>query len=269
MSSHPKSRGPGIYNLLWKGLRSVGLGKLGLKIASRWPFDVRATVAGGREMYVDLRSSIGRGLFATGTFDIEAIRPGLDALSLGSTFIDIGANVGFYSVLALDRVGPSGHIHCFEIDPRPLRALRKTVARLGAHNIDVNEVAVSDRDGILTFHPMLEHGHNKIDPEGESGKLVRCVRLDTWVAERKLSRVDVIKVDVEGAEKLVLEGARQTILRFKPLLLLEADDRMAGAFGYSLNDLVTQVRAFGYETFWLEGVSSPTLLAKPTKGRHH
>jgi FkbM family methyltransferase len=213
-------------------------------------------------MYVDLRSVIGRGLFASGTFDMEAIRPGLQALSEGATFIDIGANVGFYSVIALDRVGPSGKVYSFEIDPRPLRCLRRTIAEFGYSNIHVTEAAVSDIDGGLSFEPKVEHGHNRINRSG-TGRKVASVKLDTWATAHNLTRVDVIKIDVEGAEKFVLEGARETIARFKPLLLCEAEAGSSAMFGYSPADLVVNLEAMGYSITSLEGVFTPTILATP------
>ena len=246
---------------LWKIARTAGLSDLGRRAASHWPFPVKVSVVGGRQMYVDLRSTIGQGLFATGTFDIEAIKPALDALEPGATFIDIGANVGFYSILALDKVGPSGKVYCFEIDPRPIGVLKKTIGTFGLANVHLTEAAVSDTDGILTFVPMSEHGHNRIDRGASAGRSVRSVRLDTWMKENGVTRVDVIKVDVEGAEKFVLDGASETIARFKPLLLLEAADDTAASFGYTPRDLIEQLQGLGYATTWLNGVNTPTLVA--------
>ncbi len=249
---------------IWQLARKCGLDALGLRAASAWPFPVRVTVNSGREMFVDLRSSIGRGLFATGQFDMEAINPALAALEPGATFIDVGANVGFYSLLALDRVGPTGNVYSFEIDPRPLRCLRKTVAAHGITNLHVVEAAVSDKNGVLSYSPKAEHGHNQIDLTGRiRGPTIRSVRLDDWLQENGVSRVDVIKVDVEGAEKFVLAGAKNTIAKFKPLLLCEADEKTTNTFGYKPAELKAQLDAFGYRTKWLERVHTPTILAIP------
>jgi FkbM family methyltransferase len=216
-------------------------------------------------MYVDLRSTIGRGLFVSGTFDIEAIRPAMEALREGGTFIDVGANVGFYSVLALDRISASGKVYSFEIDPRPLRCLRKTIADFGYSNIHVVESAVSDIDGTLSYEPNAEHGHNHIDRSATSGRKVPSVKLDTWAAQTALTGVDAIKIDIEGAEKFVIEGARETIRRFKPLLLCECDEKTAAVFGYTPRDLIEQLEGLEYTTSWLDGVFTPTILAKPRR----
>jgi FkbM family methyltransferase len=248
---------------LWSKVRGSKAHALGKRAAAHWPFPVRVTVAGGHQMYVDLRSTIGQGLFVSGEFDMAAIKPALDALSPGATFIDVGANVGSYSVLAHDRVGPAGRVYCFEIDPRPLRCLRKTIAEFGLRNINVIEAAVADEDGRVSFTPKVEHGHNRIELSGGNGRPVRALKLDTWTAEAGLQRVDVIKIDVEGAEKFVLEGGRETIGRFKPLLLCECEDISSAAFGYTPRDLVAQLSGLGYVARWLDGVFTPTLLAQP------
>jgi FkbM family methyltransferase len=248
----------------WEFARAVGLNKAARRLAKHWPFPVRVAAQGGRQMYVDLRSAIGRGLFASGTFDMEAIRPGLEALGEGGTFLDVGANVGFYSVIALDRVGDSGNVYSFEMDPRPLRCLRRTIAEFGYSNIHVTEAAVADIDGSLSFEPKAEHGHNRIERSGGSGRRVASVKLDTWVPAHNLARVDVLKVDVEGAEMLVLEGARETIAKFRPLMLCEAEAGTSATFGYSPADLVSHIEAMGYTTTWLKGVFTPTILATPS-----
>lgn len=214
-------------------------------------------------MYVDLRSGIGRGIFATGAFDMAAIEPALDALGPGATFIDVGANIGFYSVLAADRVGDAGHVYCFEIDQRPLKALRKTVSKFNMRNIEIIEAAVASNDGMVSFKPLREHGHNKIDTRAREGAMVRSMRLDTWVKQRALTRVDVIKIDVEGAEYLVLDGARETLEKFRPVIVCEAMDD-TDWFGRGPADVASLLLDLGYEIKHLEGVHTPTIFA-----RHH
>lgn len=86
--------------------------KLGLAVATHWPFAVSSRLLGGRRMYVDLRSAIGRGIFMKGEFDPKVFEPLHAALKPGGTFLDVGANVGFYSMLALEaRVSDVCHFH--------------------------------------------------------------------------------------------------------------------------------------------------------------
>lgn len=245
-----------------KPLQKLRLGRLGRAAAEFWPFSVRVKVVGGAEMYVDLRSSIGRGLFATGKFDMAAIEPALAALGRGGTFIDVGANIGFYSLLASQRVGSTGRVHAFEIDPRPLHCLRKTVARFDLPNIDIIEAAVSSIDGYVWYQPQREHGHNRIDVSFKAGRKVRSIKLDTWVADVGLQRVDALKIDVEGAEFLVLDGSRATIARFKPIILCEIGSD-GSVFGKTSVDIEQLLHSLDYSTEHLDHVHTPTILARP------
>lgn len=96
--------------------------KIGRKLAPIWPWPVPARVR-SKTLYIDLRSAVGRGIYVTGKFDDQVF----EALSLsikpGTVFIDVGANIGYYSLLAMDFVGTNGMVHAFEIDPRPLVCL--------------------------------------------------------------------------------------------------------------------------------------------------
>lgn len=213
-------------------------------------------------MYVDLRSSIGRGIFVTGEFDIKSFEPALAVLKPGDVVLDIGANVGFFTMMALDRIGPSGRSYCFEIDKRPLRALSRTISTFNLSNIEIVEAAVFNQDGMVAFAPSKDHGNSQIE-HAQAGKLaVKAVRLDTWVRERDLRRVDVIKIDIEGAERFALEGAAETLRRFMPVILCEAS-HLTERFDYRADDLAAMLQKMGYETRWLDGVWSPTLYAEP------
>ena len=242
--------------------KALGLDSLARGAASRWPFPVIARTRSGRRMYVDLRSSIGRGIFATGEFDTLAIEPVLRALSPGSVFFDVGANIGYYSVLALDRVGPGGRIVCFEMNDRPLQALRKTIALNGITNIEIEVTAVTDRDGDVNFVPTAEDGHGKINL-ARQGTRIPAISLDSYVDRHAVSRLDALKIDVEGAELLVLHGARRTLATLRPVIAVEAVDSNSKAFDYPVKDIAEFLGAVGYHVEWLEGVHTPTIWAVP------
>ena len=241
--------------------KALGLGSLARGAASRWPFPVIAKTRSGRRIYVDLRSSIGRGIYATGEFDPLAIEPVLRALTSGSVFFDVGANIGYYSLLALDRIGPGGRIVCFEMNDRPLRALRKTIALNGARNIEIEVAAVTDRDGVAHFVPTSEDGHGKINL-ARQGTRIPAISLDSYVDRHAVSRLDALKIDVEGAELLVLEGARRILATLRPVIAVEAVDSNSKAFDFRAKDIAEFLGAMRYRVEWLEGVHTPTIWAR-------
>src|SRR4051812_36389992 len=118
-----------------------------LMVARHWPWPVAATTTSGDRMFVDLRSSIGRALFMKGEFDPGVFPPLASVLKNGSVFIDVGANIGYYSVLASRLVGLSGRVYAFEVDPRPLRCLRRTLSQGAYSNVVVQEIGVGERRG--------------------------------------------------------------------------------------------------------------------------
>lgn len=253
----------GLSLQLWRLARAVGLANVGRAVAAHWPFPVRVRLGGGQSMFVDLRSGIGRGLFATGEFDTEAFKPALDRLRPGAVYVDVGANIGVYTVLASRAVSPTGRVVCFEIDGRALSVLRKNVRQLHLSNVTVAACAISNAVGVTQFVPAADHGHNRINHGGAGEKRIRCTTLDAWVESAKLAQLDVLKIDVEGAEKLVLEGASETLDRFKPFIVCEAAERNAAAFGYAAQDLVGILERHGYRVWWVEGAWTPTLAAEP------
>jgi FkbM family methyltransferase len=213
-------------------------------------------------MFVDLRSAVSRGIFARGEFDPTVFEPLRSALKQGGTFLDVGANVGYYSVLALDAVGPTGAIHAFEVDERPLRCLRKTVLKEMINNLHLHETAVGDRDGTVGFRMHEDSGNSGLAEAGSS-RLVKMTTLDTWWRNSGVKNIQAIKLDVEGAELLALQGGAQMMMSTRPLVVCEADESLQAPFGYGQKHLLEHLAALQYRVAPLPGAWSPTMVAVP------
>ena len=135
----------------------------------------------------------------------------------GQTVLDVGAHVGYYTLLASSLVGPRGAVWAFEPSPHNARFLRRHVRLNRCANVRVEEGAVSSREGTAWFAPGSGSGTGHLAGSGRFQ--VRTVALDAWCAEREI-RPDVVKIDVEGAEREVLEGARRVLETARPLLFL-------------------------------------------------
>lgn len=145
-------------------------------------------------------------------------------LGRGAVFVDVGANVGFFTLLAAGRVGPEGRVHAFEARADNVALLRRSLADNGFAQVDVHECAVSDRAGRLAFFASgtwYSNGRIVGDDEAGSEQLPRvpAVALDEVLADAP--RIDVIKMDIEGAEAKALAGMRGLLRRHRPLLLTE------------------------------------------------
>jgi FkbM family methyltransferase len=141
----------------------------------------------------------------------------------GDTFVDVGANAGFYSLLAATAMGNSGRVISFEPDPRNLPLLRSN-ARINGfeHLIQIEPKALSDRECELDFWSAPENtwggGLVKL-PDSESLHCrVSATTLDKYMATTSSDQVDLIKIDIEGAEPLALKGMREALRTAKVVI---------------------------------------------------
>lgn len=146
-----------------------------------------------------------------------------ETLQRGQVFLDIGANIGFYTLFAAARVGPEGRVISFEPDPMTFEALKRSVALNGFDWAKCVNVALSNRAGEIPFFTVSDGSAHSLVPEIErranrySGKVpVRVARLDDLSAEGVIDtkRIDLIKIDVEGEEERTVEGLLETLERF-------------------------------------------------------
>lgn len=160
----------------------------------------------------------------TTTFILENLKP-------GDVMADIGANYGYFSMLAGPRIGPEGRVYAFEANPELQVRLKESIARNRFEGRVIStDVALSDEDrdgvdfylsldpaqaGISTMHPWEEH-LKKGNLSGNNKIRVRTRSFDSWAIEAGLDRLDVIKLDVEGSELEVLQGMRKSLDRFRP-----------------------------------------------------
>ena len=249
-----------LQNLFKTGLLGP-VKKLGLELSKFWPLPVPVTLDTGRMMYVDLRSSVGRGIFATGKFDPEVFAPLAEVLRPGDTFVDVGANVGYYSMRALDLIGSAGSIHAFEIDPRPLRCLKKTILKENLHNITLHEIAAGEKATTMGFSMKKDCGHSSLTVD--DGKLrVPVGRMDEIIRAQGDSIIRAMKIDIEGAELPALRGASALLEAHHPLLGMEWDEELQEAFGYKPAELYSFLEKMGYSLTPLSGTCSPTIVAR-------
>lgn len=142
----------------------------------------------------------------------------------GMTVVDAGANIGYYTTLAAKLAGPRGKVIAFEPEPRNFTLLQRNIAANGFRNcIAVNE-ALADKAGSLTLHLDATnwgaHSLAQQNVRGTRSVTVRATTLDAFFARKRVARVDVIKMDTQGAEGRIVQGMRRTLARNKHLRII-------------------------------------------------
>ncbi|HSK21008.1 MAG TPA: FkbM family methyltransferase [Longimicrobiales bacterium] len=151
-----------------------------------------------------------------GTYEPEQTRLFRDHIPVGATVFDVGAHVGYYTLLASVLAGDAGRVWAFEPNPANHAFLRRHVALNRRDNVSIENAAVSDRNGTASFAFGTGSGTGHLDTNGSLE--VRTVRLDDFCREHGV-RPGFLKIDVEGAELDVLRGAEETITG-RPVIFL-------------------------------------------------
>lgn len=153
-----------------------------------------------------------------GSFEYQKQRLMSSMLHAGDTMYDVGANVGYYALLASHKVGPTGRVIAFEPLPANVRLVQRHLRLNRVRNVSVQEVAVSDHEGLARFAP---HASNAMGKLSEAGTLeVEMLSLDSLSETGQFPEPNLIKIDVEGAELGVLRGASHLLARARPTILL-------------------------------------------------
>jgi FkbM family methyltransferase len=226
------------------------------------PIEV-AAVHSSIEMELDLREFVQRFIYYN-LWEPHVTRVLLSLLSPGKTFFDIGSNVGYYTLLAVEAVGSRGSVHAFEANPRVFKLLHENVQRNRFEAAQLNNVALSDSNGSVQFCiDDLNPGSSSISGRGAQ-KVTRltvpAVTLDTYIVQNDIEMVDVVKIDVEGAEVIVFKGGKRMLSRFRPDIVGEFSKAMMTRESGGEQEIVALLADLEYEAFILranEVVSVP------------
>jgi FkbM family methyltransferase len=224
-----------------------------------------------------LKSLIGNAL-SIGAFETAERAFIQRTLKPGDTFLDIGANGGIFSMLAARRVGPAGRVIAFEPSRREADLLRRNIALNQFENIQVIEQAVSNEDGAAQLAISQDGALNALRQTNHPAQHIQgwlevaTVTLDTFLERSAIDRVDCIKMDVEGAERLVFQGSARLLTQAAPLtILFESVEVNAAGFGYHVSDFLAELRAQGLWLYYLDAQGWPLAISEllPEFGRRH
>jgi FkbM family methyltransferase len=176
--------------------------------------------------------------------EVDFVREHLHA---GGVFVDVGASIGTFGV-EIARTNPLVEVHAFEPVGAAREALIVNARKNGvADRVHVSHLALLDAAGLVSITRSLQ-GMNFVVMEAADGDVdeVESSTLDEYVDNHVIDRIDAMKVDVEGAELLVLKGGWRTLERDRPLLVIEIEERWTRRFGHSAVDVFELLATLGY-----------------------
>lgn len=224
-----------------------------------WFFALRMTktdhavvrLTNGLHMRINLRSHMGKTLFFYGSIDGELADYIDNHMRTDSVFFDIGANDGFFSLHAARRCR-NGSVHAFEPVANAQENLATSIHINKLTNIRINPTCMGDYDGEVQFHSDRRTDVSGIKPtiHQDALGLTRITspisRLDTYVQNNSIGRIDLIKIDTEGAEKLVLEGGQKTLKTFRPILHIELSSTNVAGYDYPVAAILQMLSGLSY-----------------------
>jgi len=161
-------------------------------------------------------------------------------LKTGMNVVDVGANIGSHAIFAAQLVSPNGKVLAFEADPDTLAVLQENLTSNGISNAEAHQQCVSDHQGLSDFNINADSAKNSMVRLGTKVISIPTDRLDNLIPHGV--PVDLLKIDVEGADYLVLKGAVETLAgKPPPVIVLETSENRA--------DIIALLSGYGYRFY--------------------
>jgi FkbM family methyltransferase len=188
-----------------------------------------ATIPGGGRVHVHYREDLGLALLLGGGWERAELEHVSRLARPGTTAVDVGANIGVYTAALASAVGPRGRVLAFEPEPSNVERLRENVARNGFANVDVHAVALAGSGDRAVLHLAADPMYHSTGEVSEGRAVhaeiaVEARTLDDVWQEAGRPAVSFVKIDTEGTELSVLEGAEHVLEAKRPTLIVETRD---------------------------------------------
>jgi FkbM family methyltransferase len=192
------------------------------------------------------------GAVAFGTFEPYETELFRKAILPGMTVIDIGANIGYYTVIAARLVGEKGSVIAYEPAPENFGILQKTIEANDFRNVAAHQIAIADKKGQLNLHLYESNkGKHSLVKDAQDARgfttsiAVQTTALDEFLAEKNIAEVDVVKMDIEGAESIAMIGMSKTLKKTK-MLFLEFTPSAIKKAGHDPLEVLANLREKGF-----------------------
>lgn len=195
----------------------------------------------------------------TGSYEIDTIHIMKGLLKKGDVFIDVGANIGYLSAIGAGFVGKTGQVHSFEPVPQYFERLKNMAMINKDFQIIVNQISLGEKEGEANIRLSNERNigwNSMVFLSGKKDKIkeeikVGVCRLDAYIEQKKLNKITLIKIDVEGFEFPVLKGLSRYLdnTGHRPAIICEINPFVCLIMKYSLPELSEYIRKYGYNIY--------------------
>jgi FkbM family methyltransferase len=256
-----------VRSALASGLRSFG--RASLKVLEREKKSQLIQQGKDRNLYktslgdllwLNAKNCIDRAIIRNGLYEEHSTAAARHLIKGGDIVFDIGANIGYYSVLFSRLVGPSGRVHCFEPTQAYRQVLKANLAANKTTNVDVYDFGFSNSQQELeiTFVDSTATLHHPGHQVTQGTEKINLRTLNQFIKEYQLPKIDFIKIDVDGHEPLVLEGAWDLIDRYDPVLMIEISHLHYLEAGITAWDFYSNLKKRGYRIYHEENLAEIT-----------
>lgn len=241
--------------ILKRGLNlfeGTGIGKISMvsKLFTRLAstYDLRITKeAKGYKFTV--RASPQSLFYFSGRFEPSVTDLYCSLLKEGMTVADVGASTGYYTLLASKIVWGTGLVLSFEPEPHRFRELVDNILINECNNVKPFKLAISDKEGETEFELLDALGYGCVVKARKSVEKRKRIRVKTATLDSFKKDIDLVKIDVEGAELEVLRGMRKILSRGKVKIICEVHPDRLSSLGYSIKDVENILKEYGYKIY--------------------
>jgi FkbM family methyltransferase len=206
----------------------------------------------GFKILLDLSKEVDRNIYLN-DFENNTIDFFKKSLKKGMTVFDIGANIGIYSLIASNKIKKEGKVFSFEPSDWAYKRLLHNIKFSKYSNIIINNTGIADNTGELKFYVCEDDAYNSIGNTPMKNIIgvntINVFSLDDYVSMNNIKKVDIIKVDTEGAEFLVFKGAEKTLKKHAPIIFFEYNPHAVKGFNYSSLDAINLIKSHGYRCY--------------------
>jgi FkbM family methyltransferase len=179
-------------------------------------------------------------------FETKTLSRFAELVKPNDTVLDIGANIGMFSLLGSRLVGDNGRVIAFEPSRKTFDVLNENLKLNNCKNVETVQLALGDTEGSIFLGEVENDALNFIDKNQKSGEEVALKLLDNYLKENKIAKIDFIKIDIEGAEYLCFKGATEMLKKHRPTIIMECNENWCHRFGYSVFELLNFLSQFDY-----------------------